>query len=84
MDHYKIGARESLINFNDKIARVQALAGINVTGKLDDETKKLFIIPRCGVYEEEDSPQRLSDANQGRRKRFNLQGSYWQKKVSVE
>ena len=84
MEDYKIGRKSGAIKFSDKIARVQRLAGINVTGKLDDETKKLFLIPRCGVYEEEDSPQRISDVNHGRQKRFRLQGSYWLKKVSEE
>ena len=79
MEKFKITSGSSAVNFTDGIARVQHLAGINVTGKLDDETKKLFIIPRCGVFEEEDSPQQPSDVD-----RFYLQGvTYWKKKVSI-
>lgn len=46
------------IGFADMISVVQRRAGINVTGELDFDTKKLFVIPRCGVTEKEDEPHR--------------------------
>lgn len=91
MESFSIGGGirvAGTLNFTTKIKKVQRLAGIKVTGKLDDETKKLFIIPRCGVLEEEDNPQRLNDTETdgevkpARRKRFYLQGTYWNKKVT--
>lgn len=91
MESYSIGGGirvAGTLNFTTKIEKLQRLAGIKVTGKLDDETKKLFIIPRCGVLEEEDNPQRLNDTETDvevtpyRRKRFYLQGTYWNKKVT--
>lgn len=68
------------IDFSSKIAKIQQMAGIEVTGKLDDETKKLFVIPRCGVTEKEDLNQTVGSAR--RKKRYYLQGTRWQKKVS--
>ena len=53
---YKIILPGQSINFTDVISLVQYRAGINVTGVLDYETKKLFVIPRCGNTEPEDDP----------------------------
>lgn len=49
---YKIPG--SADNFKDRLSVVQRSAGINVTGELDFETKKLFVIPRCGNIDSED------------------------------
>ena len=67
-------------NLTKYVERLQYRAGIEVTGKLDDETKKLFIIPRCGVLEEEDEGQVYG--NKRRKKRYYLQGTRWRNKVS--
>ena len=56
MVKYKIILPGQSFNFTDKISLVQRRAGINVTGVLDFETKKLFVIPRCGNTEPEDDP----------------------------
>ena len=48
MEKYKLIKPGENSNFNEKISDVQRRAGINVTGVLDFETKKLFVIPRCG------------------------------------
>lgn len=53
---YKIVLPGQFINFTEVISLVQHRAGINVTGALDFETKKLFVIPRCGNTEPEDDP----------------------------
>ena len=37
----------------NEISKLQRRAGINVTGVLDTETKKLLLIPRCGVTEDD-------------------------------
>ena len=38
----------------NEISKLQRRAGINVTGVLQDtETKKLLLIPRCGVTEDD-------------------------------
>ena len=71
----------------NEISKLQRRAGINVTGVLDTETKKLLVIPRCGVTEDDYKGQEY-DKGKGiterrRRKRFTLQGSTWKKNVSV-
>ena len=45
------------------------MAGINVTGELDFETKKLFVIPRCGNTGEVNELSLYGEARQRRRKR---------------
>lgn len=69
------------VNFTSMIAKIQYRAGIEITGKLDDETKKLFVIPRCGVSEKEDEPQ-ISGVESRRKKRYTLQGTRWRNRVS--
>ena len=64
----------------NEISKLQRRAGINVTGVLDTETKKLLLIPRCGVTEDDFKDQEYGTK---RRKRFTLQGSKWNKRVSV-
>ena len=69
------------------ISKLQRRAGINVTGVLDTETKKLLVIPRCGVteddYKGQDYGTEKGITERRRRKRFTLQGSWWNKRVSV-
>lgn len=64
----------------NEISKLQRRAGINVTGVLDTETKKLLLIPRCGVREDDYKDQEYGTK---RKKRFTLQGSTWNKRVSV-
>lgn len=52
-----------------EIALVQRMAGMNVTGELDFETKKLFVIPRCGNTGEANELSLYGEARQRRRKR---------------
>ncbi len=54
---------------------VQAFAGLEQTGELDDETVELMNTPRCGVS---DVVGHGSEAGSKRRKkRYALQGSRW-------
>ena len=57
MEKYKImSPGQNMYNFTEKISVIQRRAGINVTGELDFETKRLLVIPRCGNTEAEDEP----------------------------
>ena len=47
------------------------------TGVLDQETKKMMEMPRCGVPDIQDIG---NDANAKRKKRYALQGSKWRNK----
>ncbi|XP_046645833.1 uncharacterized protein LOC124336177 isoform X2 [Daphnia pulicaria] len=68
-------AVKSAKSFSDAIKDFQSFAGLNKTGKLDTETKKLMNKPRCGV------PDRVRPGSSStRQKRFALQGSKWPKK----
>lgn len=78
---YRVAKPGQAVNLANEISKIQIRAGINVTGELDDATKRLFIIPRCGVPESEDAEQQYS-ANK-RKKRYLLQGTKWQKKVRL-
>ena len=72
MEKYKIiKPGQAVYNFTEKISVVQRRAGINVTGELDFETKKLFVIPRCGNTEAEDEPHQ-HEARSRRNKRSYL------------
>lgn len=79
MEKYKTSASgASLTDLPTELKKLQERAGITQTGVLDEATKKLIIIPRCGVFESADSPQEYGEAK--REKRFTLQGSVWNKK----
>ena len=81
MEKYKFKKSGAAFNFTHVIARLQFWAGLEQTGVLDDETKKLFIIPRCGNLNELDDQQMVGAAKR-RKKRYYLQGTFWRKKVS--
>ena len=82
MVKYKLKAEGSGEPSSVDLSKLQRRAGINVTGVLDDATKRLFLIPRCGVLESEDEEQDYGNsAGSSRKKRFYLQGTYWKKKV---
>lgn len=70
------GATGSL---REEIQTIQLRGGLNITGVLDDATKKLLLTPRCGVYEKEDENQTIGQTR--RKKRFYLQGTLWEKRV---
>ncbi|XP_034477847.1 matrix metalloproteinase-14 isoform X2 [Drosophila innubila] len=55
------------------IQEFQSFAGLNITGELDEETKKLMSLPRCGVRD------RVGTGD-SRSKRYALQGSRWRVK----
>ena len=83
MEKYGIKKPGQAVNFTDMIAKIQYRGGLNVTGKLDYETKKLFVLPRCGVREQEDENQVHSSLESRRRiKRYTKQGTEWKKRVS--
>ena len=71
----------SLLDLPSELKKLQERAGINQTGVLDEATKRLILIPRCGVLESVDSPQEYGQAK--RQKRFTLQGTVWNKKVGL-
>ena len=45
------------VNFTENIAVIQRKAGINVTGELDFETKKILVTPRCGNTDDDDEEE---------------------------
>lgn len=57
------------------IKKFQKFAGLNQTGIIDEETRKMMKTPRCG------HPDKLSDdlENKNRKRRYSLQGSKWPK-----
>lgn len=57
------------------IKKFQKFAGLNQTGIIDEETRKMMKTPRCG------HPDKLSDdlENKNRKRRYALQGSKWPK-----
>lgn len=62
---------------NNFISDFQAFAGMNITGKLNDETIEMMNTPRCGV---KDFVGHGGDAKKRRKKRYALQGSRWRTK----
>ncbi|XP_046668364.1 matrix metalloproteinase-2 isoform X3 [Homalodisca vitripennis] len=53
------------------IQEFQAFAGLNITGLLDQDTKELMSLPRCGVKD------KVGYGTSSRSKRYALQGSRW-------
>ncbi|XP_057298329.1 matrix metalloproteinase-2-like [Hydractinia symbiolongicarpus] len=72
-----IGALDSAKILQNSIISLQDFAGIPVTGKFDEETKKLVQTPRCGL------PDISKTLKTKRKRRFTLQGSRWSKNVSI-
>ncbi|KAK3586496.1 hypothetical protein CHS0354_033519 [Potamilus streckersoni] len=56
------------------IQQFQKMAGLPVTGEMDEETRRMMQLPRCGVKD----PIGTGDA--ARKKRYALHGSKWEKR----
>ena len=50
-------ASNASVDFTENIAVIQRKAGINVTGELDFETKKILVNPRCGNTDDDDEEE---------------------------
>lgn len=55
------------------IKKFQKFAGLNQTGVIDEETKRMMKTPRCG------HPDKLENDQNNRKRRYALQGSKWPK-----
>ncbi|CAH1984950.1 unnamed protein product [Acanthoscelides obtectus] len=60
-------------SYRKAIEDFQAFAGLKVTGELDDTTKEIMTLPRCGVKDK-------VGTGDNRAKRYALQGSRWKVK----
>ncbi|XP_057652121.1 matrix metalloproteinase-14-like isoform X2 [Diorhabda carinulata] len=60
-------------SFTKAIEDFQAFAGLDVTGELDEKTKAVMTLPRCGVKDK-------VGTGDNRAKRYALQGSRWKVK----
>lgn len=78
MKKYKVFKPGQDNNFTEMISNVQRMAGLSVTGELDFDTKKLFVIPRCGNVEKNDEPHR-----HGEKKGKNKRSVYFQRYVDL-
>ena len=56
---------------------ISSYAGIPVTGKYDDATKEMMEKPRCGM------PDKQAGDKSRRKRRYNLQGTKWDKSVRI-
>ncbi|KAL2735939.1 matrix metalloproteinase-14 isoform X1 [Vespula squamosa] len=64
-------------SLSQAISEFQSLAGINITGSMNDETAYYMSLSRCGVKD------KVGPSYDGRSKRYALQGSRWRvKKLS--
>ena len=63
------------VDFTENIAVMQRKAGINVTGELDFETKKILVTPRCGNTDDDDDEEPRPIEGRSRRAKRQL-GSY--------
>ena len=70
----KTGSPSPGVNFTDNyISVIQRKAGITVTGKLDFETKKLLVTPRCGNTDDDDDDEEEPRLIEGRSRRAKRQ-----------
>ncbi|XP_050405986.1 matrix metalloproteinase-16 isoform X2 [Patella vulgata] len=70
----KTGALRSEESVSIALKRLQRMGGVKETGVLDNDTKQLMTLRRCGV------PDNVGIGNGARRKRYAVQGSKWAKK----
>ena len=68
------GALRTTQQLKDAIRNLQGFAGINMTGEIDSQTKKLIRLKRCGV---QDVSFGFRNKRSIRVKRYNLQGQRW-------
>ena len=68
------GALRTTQQLRDAIRNLQGFAGINMTGEIDSQTKKLIKQKRCGV---QDVSLGFRNKRSIRVKRYNLQGQRW-------
>ncbi|XP_045201325.2 matrix metalloproteinase-24-like [Mercenaria mercenaria] len=59
------------------VSQFQRIAGLPVTGIMNNETRKIMALPRCGVSDT------VGTGNRARRKRYALHGSSWQKRDRI-
>jgi len=68
------GMLRTIEQLEDAVRNLQGFAGLNMTGKIDSETKKLILKKRCGV---QDVSTGFRNRRSIRVKRYNLQGQRW-------
>lgn len=68
------GMLRTVEQLEDAIRNLQGFAGINMTGKIDQQTKGLIVKKRCGV---QDVSLGFRNRRSLRVKRYNLQGQRW-------
>jgi len=68
------GALRTIQQLKDAIRNLQGFAGINMTGEIDDQTRRLIQQKRCGV---QDVSLGFRNKRSIRVKRYNLQGQRW-------
>ena len=68
------GNLRTLTQLEDAVRNLQGFAGINMTGKIDQQTKRLIHQKRCGV---QDVSIGFRNKRSLRVKRYNLQGQRW-------
>ncbi|KAL4220622.1 peptidase M10A [Mactra antiquata] len=56
------------------ILKFQSMAGIPVTGIIDEDTRKAMLLPRCGVKDN------IGTGDRARKKRYALHGSSWKQR----
>ncbi|XP_025079654.1 matrix metalloproteinase-14-like [Pomacea canaliculata] len=67
------GALTSEQYYITAIKKFQRMAGINETGRIDEKTRQVMSLPRCG------NPDDVELGGGARRRRYALQGSKWHK-----
>lgn len=70
------GRSDNLISedyLKQAVSKFQRLAGLPITGIMDEETKNTMLLPRCGVSDT------VGTGDRARRKRYALHGSSWHK-----
>ena len=71
----RVGALANQKSIIASIKSLQRFSGLKETGYVDNETKMLMKLPRCGL------PDNAYNLNTRRKRRFTLQGTTWRKTV---
>jgi len=71
------GALRTMQQLRDAIRNLQGFAGLNMTGNIDNETRKLIHKRRCGVQDVSLGFRNKRSVSNLRVKRYNLQGQRW-------